>query len=125
MGPATYGCQKCDRKYDMGDETHVWLFLKQPWFNHVLTTCPGCEITYRVWHLHEATIRHMEKYNMVEGDEVHWHVQDFAPDIVLTLFARDEDKPLIKEVVRSPRQEAIDERHILFFHFLLERGDTE
>lgn len=125
MGPATYGCERCEKKYNMGDETHVWLFLKQPWFNHIITQCPGCKITYRVWNLTEATVRYMEQNNMVEDDEVHWHVLDFAPDPVPFLFARDEDKPLIQEITRSDRRLKDDENHILFFRFLLERGDEE
>lgn len=125
MGPATYACERCQQKYNMGDETHVWLFLRQPWFNHILTQCPGCKTNYRVWNLTESTIRYMEEHNMVEDDEVHWHVHDFAPDIVQTLFARDEDKPLIKEVERSARRIAHDEHEIEFFRYLLERGYDE
>lgn len=124
MRPATYGCQKCEAKYDMGDETTVHLYLKQPWFNHILTKCPGCDTTWRVWHLTEATVQYMEKHNMPEGDEVHWELEDFAPEIVQKLFAEDEDKPLIRPVERSIRRQAHDENEILFFHYLLERGET-
>lgn len=124
MRPATYGCKKCDAKYDLGDETTVYLYLRQPWFNHLVTVCPGCNTAYRVWYLTESTIRHMEKYNMPEGDELNWEMDDFAPDVVQQLFAQDEDKPLIQPVQRSARRLAHDEREIEFFHFLLERGET-
>lgn len=123
MRPVTYGCEKCDAKYDMGDETTVYIYLKQPWFNHIVTVCPGCDTTYRVWSLTEATVRYMEQHNMAEGDEVHWSVTDFAPDPVPVLFAQDEDKPLIIPIQRSARRLAHDESEVAFFAYLLNQGE--
>ena len=37
---STYGCEDCGIQYPMGSETRVFLYSKQPWFNHIVTECP-------------------------------------------------------------------------------------
>lgn len=120
MKPATYNCETCRKKYAMGAETTVHLYLRQPWFNHLKIDCPaGCKRTYRVWELEDDTVQYLRSNNTGEEDPVHCSVMEFAPDEIVSLFCRDNDKPLPEEPWMSPRQRAEVLRLCSYFHFEL------
>lgn len=121
--PSTYGCEVCSVSYRMGSETHIFLYLKQPWFDHLVTVCPKCHNSWGVWQLTEATIKYLIDNNIEPGDEVQCSVVDFAGDEVVKAFCQATGLPYPKERFLSPRQQQVIDNECGMFRFLLERGE--
>lgn len=122
-GPASYGCETCKASYPMGHETIARLYLKQPWFNHLETRCPGCKTIWEVWELQPETERYLQDNNAVEGDAIRWEVSEFASDAIWRAFCKATDRPYPTEPALSQRAAKHIDAEVAFFGFLLERGE--
>ena len=116
--PATYACETCNLKYPMGSETTVYLFSKQPWFNHIMTVCPQCRSRWTVWQLHDDAVQYIWD-NTIAGNEIVWVIEEFANDELVAKYGRVSGLPLIQPHDLMPRQE----RMIAFFAYLLAHGE--
>ncbi len=122
--PATYHCRPCGIKYELGEETILCLYFYQPWFNHIITTCPKCGQEDVVWNVVDDLIEHIRLYNQDPEDRVEIVPAEFADDEVIKEFCIDNDKPLIKERELTPRQQRQVDNQVGFFRYLLNRGET-
>lgn len=120
---STYGCEQCKVMYRMGRETTILLFLKQPWFNHLMTTCPTCHITWYVWQLDDGAIRYMQDNNMKPDDKINVTVTDFAEDVTVKAFCEATDSPYHEDRYLSPRELQRIDNQVGYFAYLLQQGE--
>lgn len=121
MKPATYGCEACEAKYNMGAETVVRTYLRQPWFNHLETICPGCGQVWFVWELVPESVAYMAVNNRTPGDEVVFRLKEFASEKVWRRFceATGRNFPLEREI--SAHEQAHIEATVAFENWSMER----
>lgn len=122
--PATYGCDTCRKRYPMGKETTVYLYLNQPWFNHLDTVCPGCENTYQVWGVTDDTGRYMMDHNMSDADPLNWIIVDFAEESIWRAFCQATNREFPAERYIGPREQAHIDHQAQMFAWLLDHGES-
>lgn len=105
MSPLSFHCADCDISYRLGVETHAYLYVRQPWFNHYETVCPSCSQLYRVWRLNVASIIRLRHSNTRDDDPVALTVADFGDDPVIKLFREENGITELISRPLTPRQE--------------------
>lgn len=126
-GPINWNCP-CGVKFRIGAETTIRGYHRQPWLSHITVLCPHCNNAFTRFLNEDMIVQAIT--TMAEDDKCEVEFCDYAPDEVVTEFARQYEVPAITEHYqpkdeRSQRRKEDDEHHILFLRYLLERGDTE
>lgn len=119
--PSTYGCASCNTTYIMGAETRISLFTRQPWFNHLETTCPNCGTEWSIWYLTDGAIAYLQANNMVAGDEIEWSVKEFAARPVVIAFCEATGHPYATDRKIGKREAARYDNQCAFFAYLLDQ----
>jgi hypothetical protein len=123
--PVSWNCP-CGVRYRIGEETTIRGYHRQPWLSHLQIDCPHCHQVFIAFQPEDVILNAL--CTQVPDDKCEVEFADFAPDFVVDEYARQKDLPAITEHWlpkddRSMRRVNHDESLILFFRFLLERGE--
>lgn len=119
--PSVYGCENCKMAYPMGAESRVFLYTRQPWFNHLHTICPNCGTEWFIWQLTNGAIAYLQANNMASGDEVEWSVTEFAARPVVKAFCEATGHPYATDRKIGKREAARYDNQCAFFAHLLDQ----
>lgn len=122
--PSTYGCETCESRYNMGAETVVRVYTRQPWFNHLETICPGCGTHWYVWQLEEASIGYLAINNQIAGDAINFEYKEFAPNKIWRKFCAGTGRPYPTPAQISWDQLERIDRIVAFEAWSLDQGET-
>jgi hypothetical protein len=107
----------------MGAETRVYLFTRQPWFNHLITVCPKCHRPGIIWDLLPATATFIGA-NMDPTDPVNFTVEEYASEATWRTFCAGTGKVFPRERFLSPREQIRINTLVAWAAYELEKGET-
>jgi hypothetical protein len=116
-------CSSCHNLYQWGEETTLFLYLRQPLINHLVTICPTCQTVQTFWELDDKIIDRL----VTDADRpgaVTLKVGIFAADRTWQKFSAATGRPYPSRYKFSyhRNQEQEVENSVKFFRHLLDTG---
>jgi len=119
--PVRWNCP-CGVKFQIGAETQIHGYHRQPWLSHIVVACPSCNDVF-VRFLPPQTILEAVT-GMSQDDKCFVAFTDFAEDGVVMEFAKQNNLPYVPSDCQSKPVVPRLEKTIAFFHYLLEHGEV-
>jgi hypothetical protein len=91
VGPIAYQCQLegCERRYVLGAETAIYLFLDNALYNHLRSKCPNCGRRITVWGVRDEEVQHLIAFNAPPRNSVRMAVVETTPPFVIKQWQKD------------------------------------
>lgn len=116
-----HNCSGCRQFYPLGAETTLFLYIRQPIINHLVTKCPVCQTIQTYWVLDEDLINRLVT-EVARARDITLKVGTYAADRTWQKFCAATGRRYSSRP-RFTAQEAKDvENEVGFFRHLLETG---
>jgi hypothetical protein len=120
IGPIAYKCQNenCERRYTLGAETAIYLFLDNPLYNHLRTECPDCGTRVTNWNLRDEEVRFLIAFNTPAGNSIRLAVVETTPPFIVRQWEKD-CLPGLHELTEE------EEETLMLERWMLESGESD
>lgn len=115
-------CSSCRNLYQWGEETTLFIYLKQPLVNHLMTTCPICQFSQTFWELGEDLFS-MLSDDLTRPSDIVLKKSEFASARTWQKFCQATGRPYPSNFRHPYYRNQEIEREVADFHHLLEKGE--